>query len=83
MDDPRYEDVNNIIDDMLSITNKKNYLRIIDRKEAINKALDLGSNNDIILILGKGRDNYMAINDKKIKYSDIDVIRRYFKLDIK
>lgn len=34
--------------------------------------------SDVILIIGKGRDNYMYIEDKKIPYSDYDVIKNYF-----
>ena len=78
MDDPRYEDVDNIIDDLVSNTNKNNYERIIDRESAINKALDIAKTDDIVLVVGKGRDNYMAIEDKKIKYNDFDVIKEYF-----
>ena len=33
----------------------------------------------MVLILGKGRDNYMAIEDKRIEYCDYDVICKYFK----
>ena len=76
MDDPRYEDVNDIIDEMVG--NNKDYIRIIDREEAINYALSIATPNSVILILGKGRDNYMAIEDKKIKYNDYDVIKKYF-----
>ena len=76
MDDPRYEDVNDIIDEMVG--DNTDYIRIIDREEAINYALSIASRNDIVLILGKGRDNYMAIGDKKVKYNDYDVIKRYF-----
>lgn len=79
MDDPRFEDVNNIIDDMISDSNKKNYIRIINREEAIRKALSIAKKNDIVLIAGKGRDNYMAIGDKKLLYCDFDVIDKYFK----
>ena len=78
MDDPRREDVNIIIDDLVSITNKNNYERILDRKLAIKKALDMAKDNDIILIAGKGDDNYMAINDDYIPYSDREVIKEYF-----
>ncbi len=78
MDDPRREDVNIIIDDLVSMTNKNNYERILDRKLAIKKALDMAKDNDIILIAGKGDDNYMAINDDYIPYSDREVIREYF-----
>ena len=41
-------------------------------------ALDIAKKNSVVLILGKGRDNYMAVEDKKIPYSDYDVIRHFF-----
>ena len=69
MDDPRYENPNDIIKDMINNSHKKNYLIEINRRVAIEKAINL-INNGIILILGKGIDNYMAINDKKIPYND-------------
>ena len=78
MDDPRFENVDSIIDDMISNSKKNNYLRIINREEAINKAFDMASKDDIVLIAGKGRDNYMAIGDEKLKYNDFDVINKYF-----
>ena len=76
MDDPRFENVDTIIDEMVGENN--DYIRIIDREEAINYALSIALKKDVVLILGKGRDNYMAIGDKKVKYSDYDVIKRYF-----
>lgn len=82
MDDPRYESVSDIINDMI-VDDKDNYMIVEDRKEAIDKAISLAKKNDIILIAGKGRDNYMAIEDKKIKYSDYDVIERYIKNGVK
>ena len=75
MDDPRNEDVNSIIDDLVSDSNKTNYERIIDRKEAIKHALSLAKKDDIILIAGKGDDNYMAIGDKYLGYSDREVVK--------
>ena len=77
MDDPRNEDVNDIINDMLSKTRKKNYYKITDRKEAIKLALNIALKDDIILILGKGRDNYMAINNEYVAYNDMDIIKHY------
>ncbi len=76
MDDPRYENVDDIIDDMVG--DKKDYIRIPDRVEAINYALSIASPNSVVLILGKGRDNYMAIEDKKLKYNDYDTISNFF-----
>ena len=77
MDDPRYEKVSDIINDLID-NSKDNYIAIEDRKEAIKKAFELANENDIILIAGKGRDNYMAIEDKYIDYNDYEVIKEYF-----
>ena len=49
-----------------------------NRKRAIIKALDMAVCNDIVVILGKGRDNYMAIGNDKVLYSDILVLDNYF-----
>ena len=79
MDDPRYEDPNKIIDDLVSGSDKTNYERIVDRKKAIYKALDIAKDKDIVLIAGKGRDDYMAIDDKYLPYCDYDVIKSYYE----
>lgn len=78
MDDPRFESASDIIDEMVS-DSREHYLKIIDRKEAIGRALSLATKGSIVLILGKGRDNYMAIGDQRIDYSDLEVIQNYFK----
>ena len=78
MDDPRNESVDDIIDDMISISDKKNFERVIERDKAIFRAFSLANDGDVVLILGKGRDNYMAIGNKKIPYCDYDVIKKYF-----
>ena len=80
MDDPRYEDPLDIINDMLLYTKKKNYEIIVNREEAIKKAVSEANKEDLILILGKGRDNYMIIGDDKIPYSDIDVLENMKKI---
>ena len=79
MDDPRYEDPNKIIDDLVSESDKTNYIRVVDRKNAIYKALDMAEDKDIVLIAGKGRDDYMAIDDKYLPYCDYDVIKSYYE----
>lgn len=78
MDDPREEDVNSIIDDLIKDSKKTNYMRIIDRKKAITYALDIAQKDDIVIVLGKGRDPYMAIGKEYVSYSDLEVIQRYF-----
>ena len=79
MDDPRDEKVLDIINDMISKVKNNNYEIIENREKAIFEALHLAKENDTVLILGKGLDNYMAINDKYVKYSDLNVIKSYFK----
>ena len=76
MDDPRYENVVDIIDQMVG--DSKDYIRIVDRKEAIHYALSIASTGSVVLVLGKGRDNYMAIENKKIVYNDYDTIKSYY-----
>ena len=79
MDDPRDEDVNEIIDELIGDSKKTNYERIINRSEAIKKAIDMANNNDIILIAGKGDDDYMAIGKEYLPYKDEDVVISYFQ----
>lgn len=78
MDDPRFENPLDIINDMIGENKNNNYKIIVDREEAINYSLDNAKSGDIILIAGKGIDNYMVIADKYLPYSDIEVIDKYF-----
>ncbi len=79
-DDPRMEDPNDIIDDLIAKVKdtKNNYERIVDRAEAIRKALSIANKDDIIVIAGKGRDDYMYVGNGTVPHSDVEVIRKYF-----
>ena len=79
MDDPRYEKVIDIVKDMTQDIKKNNYTYIKNRKKAIKHAMSIAKENDIILILGKGIDSYMAIKNKYKKYNDLKVIKKYTK----
>lgn len=81
MDDPRNENVLDIVKDLVSLSSKDNYEIIVDRKEAIYKAFEMANENDIVLVAGKGTDNYMAIGNEYLPYCDLDVIKEYFKED--
>ena len=78
MDDPRWESVDDIIDDLVGDSSNSNYERIEQREDAIAKAFDMAETGDIIAILGKGRDHYMAIGHERVPYCDYDVIETYF-----
>ena len=53
------------------------YEVISDRSNAIQAALDKMEKNSILLVLGKGRENYQMIGSEKQPHSDIDIIRQY------
>ena len=69
-DDPHDEEPEDIVKDMLLGINNKNYEIILDRGQAIQKGINLLKDNDILLILGKGHEEYMIIKDKKIPFND-------------
>ncbi|MCK9537237.1 MAG: UDP-N-acetylmuramoyl-L-alanyl-D-glutamate--2,6-diaminopimelate ligase [Bacilli bacterium] len=70
-EDPRNEDPLDIIKEMISTTDKKNYEIIINRKKAIREAIFRAQANDIIIITGKGNDEYFEQNNRIYIYSDI------------
>ncbi|MBQ7140235.1 MAG: UDP-N-acetylmuramoyl-L-alanyl-D-glutamate--2,6-diaminopimelate ligase [Bacilli bacterium] len=76
-DNPRNEDPLSIICDMTDNLVKNNYEVIIDRKEAIEKGMDLLKENDVLLILGKGHENYQIIGDKKYYHDDKKCVLEY------
>ena len=73
-DNPRTEDPNAIINDILEGVEKKNYIVILDRKMAIEEAYKRSLNGDIIVILGKGNEQYQIIGNTKYKFSDKEVV---------
>ena len=75
-DNPRFENPRDIINDILLGINKQATV-IENRKEAIDYALNKTNKGDLVLILGKGCEDYIDINGKKIHYSDYDVINEY------
>ncbi len=82
-DNPRNENPDLIIDDIVRGTTRENLVRITDRKSAIEHALSVAKPNDVVAILGKGAENYQEINGVKIPYSDFEVVDNYFKYSLK
>jgi len=70
-EDPRSEDPVNIINMMVSeIEDKSKYEIVVDRSNAIKRAIDIAGENDIVLILGKGNETYEKLKDKTIYFND-------------
>lgn len=82
-EDPYSEDVEDIINQVMSgIKNKtveKDLFRITDRREAIKKAFELACAEDLVIITGKGCEQFMVFGDKKIPWDDRKEARELLK----
>lgn len=72
-DNPRSEDPQAIIEDIKPGLVGNNYEICIDREEAIKKIIKLAGENDVVLLAGKGAENYQEIQGVKLPFSDKDV----------
>ena len=80
-DNPRFEEPQDIINDMLAGLEKdqqRNVISLIDRKEAIKTACMLAQPGDAILVAGKGHENYQDIKGVKHHFDDKEVIKEIF-----
>ncbi|MDO7253747.1 UDP-N-acetylmuramoyl-L-alanyl-D-glutamate--2,6-diaminopimelate ligase [Helicobacter cappadocius] len=79
-DNPRSEDPQSIIEDILKGIPENlahPIITTIDRKKAIQKAIDDLEDNDVLLVLGKGDETYQIIGNQKIHFDDREIIREY------
>ena len=82
-DNPRFEEPQAIIDDMLAGLSKEDMqkvISIVDRREAIRAAVMMAHPGDVILIAGKGHEDYQEINHVKHHFDDHEVVRETFGL---
>ncbi len=80
-DNPRFEDPQTIIDDMVAGLNKdqmKKVLTIVDRKEAIKTACMMAQKDDVVLVAGKGHEDYQEVKGVKHHFDDKEVLREIF-----
>ncbi len=75
IDNPRFETPKSIINDIIAGITKNNYSTIVDRKKAIQDSINRLEKNGVILLAGKGHENYMEIKGRNISYSDINYLR--------
>lgn len=73
-DNPRTEDPNKIIEDMVQKLDKNNYEIEVNREKAIIRGIQLLEENDILMILGKGHETYQIIGTKKIDFDDKKIV---------
>lgn len=76
-DNPRTEEPMSIVEDMLAGTRQDNYIIELDRKKAIQLALDLAEEGDLVLVAGKGHETYQITGETTIHFDDSEIIREY------
>lgn len=78
-DNPRSEDPQSIIDEMIAgvLKEDKNKVNsVLDRETAIKLAVKMAKDGDVIVVAGKGHENYQEINGIKIPFDDVEVLKQ-------
>ena len=78
-DNPRTEDANQIMNDILEGVKLENHEVILDRHAAIFKGMSMLENNDILMIRGKGHEDYQILGTVKHHFSDKEVVLEYIE----
>lgn len=76
-DNPRTEDPAAIINDMVKDLAFTNYEIVVDRRFAIEKAIEVAKRDDIVLIAGKGHETYQIIGTIKYDFDDVKVVEEF------
>ncbi|SEK30475.1 UDP-N-acetylmuramoylalanyl-D-glutamate--2,6-diaminopimelate ligase [Carnobacterium iners] len=79
-DNPRTEEPQDILDEMVVNLKAGTYQMILDRKKAIQAAVNQATTNDIILIAGKGHEDYQIIGTTKHHFDDVEEVEKAIKL---
>lgn len=78
-DNPRTENPEKIMNDIIKDNHSENFEIVYDRKNAIEKGISMLKNQDILLILGKGHEDYQIIGREKIHFDDAEIVLNYQK----
>ena len=81
-DNPRFENPDDILNDMvegLDAEDRRRMLRIADRREAIRTAAQFAQKGDVVVIAGKGHENYQILKDKTIHFDDREEAHKVFE----
>lgn len=74
-DNPRTEDPDRIIDEIEAGMTKDNHERIVDRREAIQRALELATDGDVVVLAGKGHETYQVRGTTKYPFDEAEIVR--------
>ena len=81
-DNPRTEDPDKIIEDVEAGVEPQNFKKIMsvtNRKQAIRTACQMATNNDIILIAGKGHETYQEVHGERFDFDDLKIVKEFLK----
>ena len=78
-DNSRSEDPQAIINEVITGFTKSNYETCVDRKEAIGRALKLAKKGQIVLIAGKGHEDYQVLKDRTIAFNEREIVKEFLE----
>ncbi len=83
-DNPRTEDPSRIIEEIVAGFQdtpfpEENIFQVIERKEALRQAIKMAKSGDLVLVAGKGHEDYQILGSKKIHFSDQEILRELLK----
>ncbi|QGU95114.1 UDP-N-acetylmuramoyl-L-alanyl-D-glutamate--2,6-diaminopimelate ligase [Clostridium bovifaecis] len=78
-DNPRTEDPMLILKDIVDGIEKDNYIVVENRKEAIKKSMEIAKDDDVIVVAGKGHEDYQILRDRVIHFDEREVIADIIK----
>ncbi len=81
-DNPRSEDPEKILDDLEKGVRRagKDFIRLADREEAIRRAIDMAGEDDVVIIAGKGHEDYQIVGTERRHFDDREVACRILGL---
>ncbi len=82
-DNPRTEKPQQIVEDIVKGIRSDNYTVVLDRREAIFRAVEFCNPGDILVVAGKGHEDYQEINGKRIPFDDRNTVRQAIKHRLK
>ena len=80
-DNPRHENPENIIDDIVAGMRAGEFVRVVNRKDAIGMALEMARPGDVVLLAGKGHETYQILGNQKIDFDERVIVRDLLGLE--
>lgn len=78
-DNPRSEDPRAIIDEIVEGYEGEHYTVVVDRERAIDQALKMARTGDVVLVAGKGHEDYQIFRDRTIKFDERKIIQQLLR----